>query len=369
MKPPLRCLPALLIALTWLTTASAAPTDGLRLPPGFVIEEWAGDVPGARTMVLGERGTVFVGSRDEGRIYALRDDSGDGRADHRWIVASGLQMPNGLALRDGQLYVADVDRLLRLPDIEHWLEQPPQPMPLRVRLPADRAHGWRYIAFGPDGWLYAGVGAPCNVCERDGYAQLRRISADGERMEVVAQGIRNTVGFAWRPGTRELWFTENGRDWLGDDRPPDEINILYSSRAHFGFPYCHGDALADPQFGAGHDCSDYTPPALALPAHVAPLGILFYTGQQFPAEYRQRVFIAEHGSWNRSRKIGYRVMMADIVDGRPGNYRPFIDGFLQADGSVSGRPSYLLQLPDGSLLLSDDHYGRIYRIHYAAGTH
>lgn len=366
---PLTRLVVLLAALAAASqpVRAAEPPPGLVLPPGFAIEVWADDVTDARTLVLGADGrTVFVGSRQAGTITALRDADGDGRAEQRWALASGLKMPNGLAVRGDELYVADVDRLLRYARITESFGKAVAPQELRRDLPRDAAHGWRYIAFGPDDKLYLAIGAPCNVCEQPGYAELRRMNADGRDEETVARGLRNSVGFAWRPGTRELWLTDNGRDWLGDEQPPDEIDILVTPGAHFGFPYCHGGRIPDPQFGRGHGCEDYAAPALALDAHVAPLGILFYRGTQFPAEYRGRVFVAEHGSWNRSRKIGYRVMMADVVDGRPEDYRPFLIGF-EHDGQVTGRPAYLLELPDGSLLLSDDQAGRIYRIRYTGG--
>lgn len=360
------CLLAALAALLPAARAAEVPR-ALVLPPGFTIELWA-ELEDARTLVLGGGGrTVYVGSRRAGTVTALRDTDGDGRADARWTLATGLTMPNGLAVRGDALYVADVDRLLRFARVEASFGQPVAPQVLRKDLPRDSAHGWRYLAFGPDGKLYLSIGAPCNVCEAPGYAELRRMDAEGRDEETVARGLRNSVGFAWRPGTRELWLTDNGRDWLGDDQPPDEIDILITPGAHFGFPYCHGGRLPDPQYGRGRSCDDYSAPALRLDAHVAPLGILFYGGRQFPAEYRGRVFVAEHGSWNRSRKSGYRVMMADVVDGRPEDYRPFLIGF-ERDGEVSGRPAYLLELPDGSLLLSDDQGGRIYRIRYSGGS-
>ncbi len=348
---------ALLLAL-----ATGSVGAELRLPPGFRIAVWAEGVRDARTLVLADDGTVFVGTRSAGRVYALRDADGDGRAERRWTVAEGLQMPNGIAWRDGSLYVADLDRLLRYDGLPARLDAPPAPRVLRDDLSDERHHGWRFIAFGPDGKLYLALGAPCNVCER--LAEIRRMDADGRNEEVVARGIRNSVGFAWRPGTTELWLTDNGRDWLGDDRPPDEIDIVTAPGRHYGYPYCHGRDIPDPEFGRGKSCADYAPPALELGAHVAPLGIAFYTGTQFPAEYRGDAFVAEHGSWNRSRKVGYRVIRVRIgADGRPLGYEPFAEGWLDGE-HASGRPSYLLQLPDGSLLLSDDAGGRLYRISY-----
>lgn len=335
----------------------------IRLPPGFKIEMFADSVPNARVMVLGDRGTLFVSTRGEGSIYALRDADGDGRAETPRIIASHLKMPNGIAFRDGALYVAAVDQILRYDNIESRLENPPSPVRVTDALPKDQAHGWRYIAFGPDDKLYVAVGAPCNICDQAGYAELRRLNADGSGMETVARGIRNTVGFTWNPADRTLWFTENGRDWLGDDLPPDELNHAAKPGLHFGYPYCHAGDLPDPEFGAGKNCADYTPPAQKLGPHVAPLGLIFYTGTQFPERYRGQILIAEHGSWNRSAKIGYRIMLVTLRDGRAVSYQPFAEGWLDG-GRVWGRPAYLLVMPDGSLLVSDDHTGVIYRIRY-----
>lgn len=351
------------LSLSCASLAASPPVERVTLPPGFTIEVWAEGLPNARTLALGDRGTVFVGTRRAGRVYAVRDEDGDGRAERAWELARGLTMPNGIALRDGALYVAAVDRLLRYDAIEEHLDDPPEPVVLRDDLPQDTHHGWRYIGFGPDGKLYLPVGAPCNICDEPGYAELRRMDPDGGNEEVYARGLRNTVGFTWHPDSGELWLTENGRDWLGDDRPPDELNHAPRPGLHFGYPYCHGRAIADPEFGAGRDCADYTPPAQELGPHVAPLGIVFYTGGQFPPAYRGQAFIAEHGSWNRSEKIGYRVSLVRFENGRPVDYRPFAQGWLDGD-AVWGRPAYLLQLPDGSLLLSDDQAGAIYRISY-----
>ncbi len=363
---PILAFSALFLSLSCANLAAAPPVERVELPPGFVIEVWADGLPNARTLTLGDKGTVFVGTRRAGRVYALRDEDGDGRAERVWVLAQGLNMPNGIALRDGDLYVAAVDRLLRYPAIEEHLNDPPTPEVLRDDLPKDAHHGWRYIGFGPDGKLYLPVGAPCNICDREGYAQLRRMDPDGRNEEVYAQGLRNTVGFTWNPDSDELWITENGRDWLGDNRPPDELNHAPRPGLHFGYPYCHGRDIPDPEFGKGRSCADYRPPAQELGPHVAPLGIVFYTGDQFPPEYRGQAFIAEHGSWNRSEKIGYRVSLVRFENGRPVDYLTFAQGWLDGE-RFWGRPAYLLQLPDGSLLLSDDHVGAIYRISYREG--
>jgi glucose/arabinose dehydrogenase len=280
-------------------------------------------------------------------------------------VASGLQMPVGVAYQDGKLYVSAVSRILRFDDIEQHLDHPPAPVVVTDKLPRDTHHGWKFIAFGPDGKLYVPTGAPCNICEPDSqrYAQIARMNADGSGLEVFARGVRNSVGFDWQPQTRELWFTENGRDLLGDDAPPDELNHAPRAGMHFGYPFCHGGDIADPEFGGKRRCDEFTPPARKLGAHVASLGMRFYTGTQFPPEYRNQIFIAEHGSWNRSHKSGYRVTLVRLQGDKAVSYEPFATGWLQGE-SAWGRPADVLVLPDGSLLVSDDSAGAIYRITY-----
>jgi glucose/arabinose dehydrogenase len=273
-------------------------------------------------------------------------------------------MPNGIAFRDGDLYVAAVDRILRYDDIEAHLDNVPAPALVSNALPRDSHHGWRFIAFGPDGKLYVAVGAPCNICDQPGFAEIRRMNPDGSGMEVFVRGVRNTVGFTWRPESEVMWFTDNGRDWLGDDLPPDELNRAPRPGLHFGYPYCHGGEILDPEFGTGKRCADYVQPVQNLGPHVAALGLTFYSGSMFPPRYRGQVFIAEHGSWNRSQKIGYRVSLVTLNGDQPTSYETFAEGWLEEDGEVRGRPAYLLELPDGSLLVSDDSAGAIYRIHY-----
>ena len=273
-------------------------------------------------------------------------------------------MPNGVAFLDGDLYVAENHRIIRFDDIESSLDSIPEPDVVIDSLLRERHHGWRYIDFGPDGKLYIALGAPCNVCERPGSANISRMNPDGSEQEIYAEGVRNSVGFTWHPDTGELWFTDNGRDMLGDDIPPGELNRAPIGGMHFGFPYCHGSDVADPEFGSRRNCSEFEAPAQELGPHVAPLGVIFYTGDMFPAEYRNQALIAEHGSWNRSRKIGYRVSLVRMEDGSPAAYEVFADGWLQNE-EVSGRPVDLLQLADGSVLLSDDQNGRIYRISYS----
>jgi glucose/arabinose dehydrogenase len=345
--------------------AAPAAVPGITVPPGFAIRMFAAGVPGARSLALGSSGTVFVGTRGAGKVYALEDKNGDHQADRVVVVAQGLNSPNGVAFRGGSLYVAEVSRLLRFDAIESRLDDPPEPVVLRDDLPDDRHHGWKFIAFGPDGKLYVPVGAPCNVCERRDprYASILRLDPDGSQLEVFAAGVRNTVGFDWHPESKVLWFTDNGRDMLGDDMPPDELNRAPRAGLHFGFPYCHGGDIPDPEFGAARACSSFVPPAQRLGPHVAALGMRFYTGTQFPAAYRGDVFIAEHGSWNRSVPIGYRVTRVRMDGERPTGYEVFASGWL--DGrNVRGRPVDLLLLPDGSLLVSDDDAGAVYRISY-----
>lgn len=348
---------------------SSLPLERIELPEGFSISTYAAGVPGARSLTLGDRGTVFVGSRDPGNVYALVDADRDGRAERVHVLAEGLRSPNGVAFRDGDLYVAEISRILRLDDVEQHLADPPEPAPepavVYAGYPDDRHHGWKFIAFGPDGWLYVPVGMPCNVCdpENEIYGTITRIRPDGSDLQIYAGGIRNTVGFDWHPQTGNLWFTENGRDRWGDDRPPDELNVITEKGQHFGFPHCHGDGLRDPEFGEGVDCSRYRDPAIELGPHVAALGMRFYTGDMFPAEYTNDVLIAEHGSWNRTNKIGYRVMRVEIEDGEAVGYEPFATGWLQGE-EAWGRPVDVLVMPDGALLVSDDRAGAVYRIAY-----
>lgn len=342
--------------------------EGLVLPEGFAISIFA-EVDDARSLALSPEGTVYVGNKDGNRVYALRDTDGNKIADKKWVVATGLNMPNGVAFRNGDLYVAEVSRILRYSGIESSLAQPPKASVIYDKYPTDAWHGWKYIAFGPDGKLYVPVGAPCNVCDKGDavYASITRMNADGSGMEVFARGIRNSVGFTWHPQDKAMWFTDNGRDMMGDDIPPCELNRAPSSGLHFGFPYCHGGKVSDPEFGKGKPCDQFTAPARALGAHVAPLGLKFYTGDQFPEQYRNNLFLAEHGSWNRSRKSGYRIVRARLEGSRVVSYDSFISGWLDdSSQKVSGRPVDILQMPDGSLLVSDDKRGVVYRISYNA---
>ena len=353
----------------------AAQHDGIRLPPGFAIETYVSGVANARQIALAPDGTLFVGSRNAGNVYAVPDRDKDGKADKVLTIATGLHMPSGVAFRDGALFVAAVNEILRYDDILAHLDDPPKPAVVTRAFPSDEHHGWKFIAFGPDGKLYVPVGAPCNVCDQpdERYATIMRMNADGTDLEVFARGIRNTVGFDWNPATKELWFTDNGRDALGDDEPPDELDRAQRAGLHFGFPYCHAGRLLDPEFGKGKSCDDYVKPAITLGPHVAAIGMRFYAGTMFPEEYRNQIFIAEHGSWNRSEPLGYRVTVVKLEGNRPVSYQPFAEGWLQGVQSrkgpmtiakTSGRPADVLVMPDGALLVADDQAGVIYRISY-----
>ena len=339
--------------------------DRVKMPPGFEMKLYAQNVKNARSMVMSPGGVLFVGTREAGRVYAIIDRNGDHVADEVLTIAKGLNMPNGVAFRDGALYVAEVSRILRYDGIETRLRNPPNPVVVSSQFPKDEHHGWKFMAFGPDGMLYVPVGAPCNVCERTDmpYATIMRMQPDGTGLEVFASGVRNTVGFDWHPGTGDLWFTDNGRDWMGDDLPPDELNRAPRKGLHFGFPYCHGGTIPDPDFGKKKSCEDFTPPAIQLGSHVAALGMRFYRGKMFPREYENQIFIAEHGSWNRSTPVGYRITLVRLKEDRAVKYEVFAEGWLE--GFMAwGRPVDLLVMPDGSLLVSDDRANAIYRITY-----
>ncbi len=362
-------LAAAFAALAWLAPDAGAqavlPLEQIQLPPGFRIELLSAGVPEARGMTMSPGGTLFVGTRGEGKVYAISNPlSGSPKVR---TVAAGLTMPVGVAFRDGALYASSTSRIVRLDDIEARLDNPPQPVVVSDRFPTETHHGWKFIAFGPDGYLYVPVGAPCNICAPDEnrYANIMRMKPDGTDLQVVARGVRNSVGFDWHPATHQLWFTDNGRDNMGDDIPDDELNRLTRAGQHFGYPYCHAGDVPDPEFGKRRPCSEFEPPVAKLGAHVAALGMRFYTGKQFPAAYRNSIFIAEHGSWNRTVPIGYRVARVVLNDrGQVVRQEIFAQGWLR-DGKPWGRPVDVLVAPDGSLLVSDDMAGAIYRIRYA----
>ncbi len=339
--------------------------DDIQLPTGFKIHKYAENITNARSMVYTPNGTLFVGTRRSDKVYALVDTDGDFVSDKKYVIAENLNMPNGVAFKNGDLYVAEVNKIWKFPAIENRLENPPTPELIFDKFPSDKHHGWKYIAFGPDGKLYVPVGAPCNICESDSiYTTITRMNDDGSDFEIVATGIRNTVGFDWDPKTGELWFTDNGRDWLGDDSPACELNHLAIEKSHFGYPYCHQGDLLDPEFGDGKSCDNYIAPYQNLGPHVAPLGMEFYNGKMFPEQYKDVVFIAEHGSWNRSEKIGYRITMVDRAKPKRERYSTFASGWYKGNDNVSGRPVDLEWLPDGSLLISDDFGDAIYRVFY-----
>jgi glucose/arabinose dehydrogenase len=364
---------ALVAGVSAPARAAGVQLDTLRVAPGFRISLVTDAVPNARQMALGRgvdgKSVLYVGSRSEGKVYAVELQGGKAGPVH--TIASGLNMPSGIAWRDGSLYVAAVSKILRLDAIDGHLAQPPAPAIVTDRLPSEGHHGWKFIAFGPDGKLYVPVGAPCNVCEPDDrHGVILRMNGDGSGLETIARGVRNSVGFDWNPADKTLWFTDNGRDMLGDDLPSDELNHVTRVGENFGFPYCHQGDTPDPEFGAKHACSEFTAPAAKLGAHVASIGMRFYAGTQFPPGYRGNIFIAEHGSWNRSKKSGYRIARVSVdSQGRAGKPEPFIEGWLQTDASgresVWGRPADVLVMPDGSLLVSDDLAGAIYRVSYA----
>ncbi|WP_027150288.1 PQQ-dependent sugar dehydrogenase [Methylobacter tundripaludum] len=342
----------------------------LHVPAGFTLSIFADNLPNARSLALGDNGTVFVGTGSEGAVYAVQDSNSDGIADKSYVIASHLYMPNGVAYRDDSLYVAEVNRIIRFGRITQQLTNPPKPVVVYDQFPSEQHHGWKYLRFGPDNKLYTSVGAPCNICEPEQpiYSSLVRLNADGSGFEMLARGIRSSVGFDWQPETNALFFTDNGRDYLGDDLPPDELNQWTTTGEHFGFPYCHGGDIPDPEFSADKKCRQFTAPVWKFKAHIAPLGLHFYRGKQFSVEYKNQLFVAEHGSWNRSEPQGYRVVSVKFKQGKPVSEQVFIDGWLTKDGKVLGRPVDILEMPDGSLLISDDKLGVIYRVEYK-GSH
>jgi glucose/arabinose dehydrogenase len=343
-----------------LASLQAAEPDlhNLKVAPGYQVNVYA-EAPGARSLTLGKDGTVFVGTQAEGKVYALLPDkNGDGKADGVKVVASGLNTPNGVAYKDGDLYIAEISRLKVIHGIDDKLGQENQAETWGPTFPPDRHHGWKFIAFGPDGWLYVPEGMPCNVCERNPqvYGTISKVSPDGKQKTVVATGIRNTVGFDWEGGS--LWFTDNGRDNLGDNIPPDELNHLAKAGENFGFPYCHGGDIPDPEFGSRHSCSEFVPPVFKFPAHVAALGMRFLHKQK---KWKGAILVAEHGSWNRSTPVGYQVVVLEPKGAHGFVSHPFLSGFLQGR-NVTGRPVDVLELPHGDILVSDDYGGRVYRL-------
>ena len=341
------------------------PLDLLSLPAGYAIDVFADSLENARSIKHAGDGLVFVSTRSEGSVYATHDTDGDMRADVSYTIATGMNMPNGVALRDGDLYVATVDTIWRWRDIRNRLDNPGKPEVVYGGYPSEKHHGWKFIDFGPDGQLYVPIGAPCNICDEEGFATITRFDVDAANPapEVVASGVRNTVGFTWHPTTGQLWFTDNGRDMLGDDVPPCELNRVAETGAHFGYPYVHGGTILDPEFGDGKSVDDYAVPAQNLGPHVAPLGVEFVQSPAF-GDFDGQALIAEHGSWNRTDPIGYRITRVPVnaEAGTGQGYEVLVDGWLQEDGPW-GRPVDLEWMPDGSLLISDDFAGVIYRMY------
>jgi glucose/arabinose dehydrogenase len=343
--------------------ADKVPVDKLKVPKGFKIEVYASGIPNARSLRLGDKGTVFVSNRTLDKIYAIVDKGGKREVK---VLFKDLYRPNGIALHNGTLYIAELSQISKVDNIEDNLDNPPKPTVIYNDLPKDEPHGWKYLTVGPDNKLYFNIGAPCNICmPPDTHAQIRRINLDGSGVEVVARGVRQIVGMDWHPTLKQLYFTENARDWLSEELPNDKLNRLAQpGKDNFGYPYCHQGNVPDPEFGWGHSCDEFTKPVALLGPHSAPLGIKFYTGNAFPAEYRGQAFIARHGSWNKSKKIGGDILVAKLnKDGSLKSLDPFLTGFIQ-DNNYVGRPVDLLVMKDGSLLISDDYAGAIYRVSY-----
>jgi glucose/arabinose dehydrogenase len=347
------------------TAADKLPIEKLKAPKGFEIELYAAGVGNARTLRQGDKGTVFVGSRLLDKVYAIVDR--DGKREVKPIY-SGLYRPNGLAFKDGALYIAELSRISKVEKIEDNLDNPPKPVVIYDDLPKDEAHGWKFLTIGPDNKLYFQVGAPCNICmPSPAHAQIRRINLDGSGAEVVARGIRQIVGMDFSPITKQLYFTENSRDWLSEDIPEDKLNRLTQpGKDNFGYPYCHQGNIADQEFGWGHSCDEFTKPIALLGPHTAALGMRFYTGNMFPSEYRNAIFIARHGSWNRTKKIGGDIVVAKLSeDDTVKSIEPFITGFIENNNYV-GRPADVEFVKDGSMLISDDFNGAVYRVTYSS---
>ena len=342
--------------------ADKLPTAKLKVPAGFNIEVYASGMANARSLALGDKGTVFVGSRLVGKVYAITNK--DGKREVKTLY-SDMYRPNGVAFKNGTLYIAELSKVSKVDKIEDNLDSPPKPTMIYDSLPKDEAHGWKFIAIGPDNKLYVPVGQPGNnVLHDKDHGQIRRMNLDGSGAEVVAVGVRNTVGFDWNPETKQLYFTDNGRDWLSEDVPEDELNRITKVGEHFGAPYCWQGNLPDPEFGWGHSCSEYTAPVTLMGPHSASLGMRFYTGSQFPKTYKNAIIVARHGSWNRSKKFGGDVVVVHLdKDGKFKSMEPLITGFLE-DNKYIGRPVDVMQMKDGSILVSDDWNGAVYRISY-----
>jgi glucose/arabinose dehydrogenase len=351
------------------TPASEIPVNKLKVPKGFKVELWATGVPGARSMAQGDKGKIYIGTRVIGRVYEVTDH-GDKRTTR--VVVDKLTQPAGVAYANGSLYVMAIDKVLRFDGIADKSDVQPVDMTAKFALPPEQHHNWKYIAFGPDKKLYVPFGAPCNICEppTKEYAQIRRYNADGSGMEVLATGVRNTQGFDWHPKTGELWFTDHGRDWMGDAGPEDELNRIDKSGNFYGYPYCHAKGVVDTDFKKKDACKGVTLPVTTMGPHAAVMGVKFYTGTMFPKEYQNTMFIARKGSWNRTVKLGFDVVnVRPSADGKSAKVTPFMTGFLEdpKEAKFWGRPAYIQQMKDGSLLVTDEQLGAIYRISYDGG--
>lgn len=343
--------------------------ETIDVPPSFKLDVFATGLENPRSLALGGKGTIFVGTRrnEDDFIYAIRDENKDWKPDTIIQISKGLNWdPMGVAILGEDLYVGEIDRIVKYRNIEKRLYDVPEPE-LIFNYPPEKKHGHKYIRFGPDDRLYVPVGAPCNNCleENPIFASITRMNPDGSGYEVFANGVRNSRGYDWHPDTKELWFSDNGRDLMGDDIPPCEVNRAPKAGMHFGYPFCHGRDIADPEFGSKRPCSDFTPTTFDLVAHAAPVSLKFYTGTMFPEKYRNQILVSEHGSWNRSKKQGYRIMLLTLDGNEVVSYEPFIYGWLNEEQDDAwGRPVDILQMPDGSLLISDDYSGTIYRVSY-----
>ena len=346
------------------TPASEITIDKVKLPKGFTAEIWSTGHPGGRAMARGDSGKIYLGTRGLGRVYEVSDD---GTRRSVRVVADKLTQP-AVAMHEGSLYVMAIDKVLRYDGIEKNPSVQPVDLTAKFNLPPLQHHNWKYIAFGPDNKLYVPFGAPCNICEPTGeYAQIRRYNADGSGMEVIARGVRNTQGFTWHPKTKELWFTDHGRDWMGDNGPDDELNRMPKEGLNFGYPYCHAKGVLDVDFKKADGCKGVTLPVANMGPHAAVMGVIFYTGSMFPKEYQNTMFIARKGAWNRTEKLGFDVVNVRAgADGKGAKVTPFMTGFLEDAKAAKfwGRPAYLLQMPDGAVLVSDEQMGAIYRISY-----
>lgn len=357
------CALPLALILSMMTSSLQAA----EVPEGFKVELFAEDVDGARQMALSDSGIVYTGSRKPGKVHAMIDKDKDFKADEIVLVADGLNLPSGVTYKDGDLYVAEVDKILRFKDIDKNYDKKPEPEVVFDELPSESHHGWKYIKFGPDGHLYIPIGVPCNICneEDERFGTIGRLNIETGEFELIATGVRNSVGFDWHPETKELWFTDNGRDWMGDDLPPCELNIVTEDGQFFGFPYVHGNDVMDPEFGDELGDREYQKPVWEYQAHVAPLGMLFYTGDMFPEEYKNTPLVTLHGSWNRSTKVGYKVVHMPLEGNKVTAENDFVTGWLEGD-EVLGRPNDIIMLPDGSILISDDGFSKVYRVSYSS---